>query len=58
MSGRAKPCVGGATIPSMNLIPSEYSVDKDSRTSRTCSRVRGAARAMTWDSASPMTTIV
>jgi len=50
--------VGGATIPSMNRMPSEYSADKDSRTSRMCSRVRGAARAMTWDRASPMTTIV
>ena len=36
--------MGGATIPSMNLIPSEYSLDSDSRTSRMCSRVRGADR--------------
>ena len=58
VSGRAKPCVGGATIPSMNRMPSAYSADSVSLTSRMCSRARGAARAMAWDRASPMTTIV
>ena len=49
---------GRATIPSMNRMPSAYSADSDSLTSRMCSRAPGAARAMTWDRASPMTTIV
>ena len=58
VSGSVKPLVGGATIPSTNRMASAYSVLSDSRTSRMCSRARGAAAPSAWDSASPITMIV
>jgi hypothetical protein len=56
--GSAKPCVGGATIPSTNRMAPAYSVASDSLTSLMCSRARGAAWWMSCESASPMTPIV
>ena len=58
VSGSENPLLGGATIPSTNRMPSAYSVPSDSRTSRMCSRARGAARRRACDSASPITMIV
>ena len=58
VSGSANPLDGGATMPSTNRMPSEYSVASDSRTSRMCSRARGASRCTAADSASPITMIV
>ena len=58
VSGSVNPCVGGATMPSTNRMPSAYSVLSDSLTSRMCSRARGAAFRMACDRASPITMIV
>jgi hypothetical protein len=58
VSGSANPFDGGATMPSTNRMPSEYSVAIGTLTCRMCSRAFGADRCTACDSASPITVIV